>query len=215
DPDGDALTYSLSVAPVGMTIDPATGLIDWTPKANEIGDQAVTVVVTDSTLATGTQPFVVHVIDATPPFVRLTVPASVQAGGAVTATAEANDNVGVASVTIDVNSANPTTLQAPPFQKIIAIPSSALPGATFADASASLTVTDTPDTTPPTVDLTSPPSVPERGALALLSNASDNVGVEHVAFFVNGVQVDVITAAPFQTSYRLPPSIAASDRLHV
>ena len=28
-PDGDALTYSLDVAPAGMGIDPSSGLIDW------------------------------------------------------------------------------------------------------------------------------------------------------------------------------------------
>src|SRR5262249_105319 len=29
DPDGDALTYSLTTAPAGMAIDPSTGLISW------------------------------------------------------------------------------------------------------------------------------------------------------------------------------------------
>lgn len=33
DPDGDALTYSLSVHPAGMVIDPASGAISWLPSA--------------------------------------------------------------------------------------------------------------------------------------------------------------------------------------
>jgi len=33
DPDGDALTFSLVAAPSGMTIDPASGLVRWTPGA--------------------------------------------------------------------------------------------------------------------------------------------------------------------------------------
>lgn len=37
DPDGDALAYSLSLAPDGMTIDGSTGVISWTPAAQQAG----------------------------------------------------------------------------------------------------------------------------------------------------------------------------------
>ncbi len=48
DPDaGDTLTYSLNTAPQGMTIDAASGLIEWTPTEALVGDRAVTVRVTD------------------------------------------------------------------------------------------------------------------------------------------------------------------------
>src|SRR5205085_8347530 len=33
DVDGDTLTYSLGTAPSGATIDPATGVVRWTPHA--------------------------------------------------------------------------------------------------------------------------------------------------------------------------------------
>jgi hypothetical protein len=36
-------TYSLTTAPAGMTINPATGLVSWTPAANQLGSQNVTV----------------------------------------------------------------------------------------------------------------------------------------------------------------------------
>src|SRR5690606_5686273 len=39
DPDGDALTYSLAVAPHGMTVDADTGLISWVPDAHYDNDQ--------------------------------------------------------------------------------------------------------------------------------------------------------------------------------
>ena len=39
DPEGDALTFSLDQAPTGMTIDPNTGLIQWTPGLKPIGRQ--------------------------------------------------------------------------------------------------------------------------------------------------------------------------------
>jgi len=49
DPDfGDILTYSLTVKPEGMTIDPTTGVIYWTPTAAQIGNNNVTVEVFDN-----------------------------------------------------------------------------------------------------------------------------------------------------------------------
>jgi hypothetical protein len=49
DPDaGDVLTFSLSTAPAGMTVDPSSGVIDWTPAASQGGVQAVAVRATDS-----------------------------------------------------------------------------------------------------------------------------------------------------------------------
>lgn len=47
DSDGDTLTYSLTTSPTGMTINPSTGLINWTPTPAQEGDTSVTVEVTD------------------------------------------------------------------------------------------------------------------------------------------------------------------------
>ncbi|MBE0534035.1 MAG: putative Ig domain-containing protein, partial [Phycisphaerae bacterium] len=61
DPDvGDVLTYSLTTAPAGMTIDPTTGLIEWTPTSEQAGDNSVTVSVTDG-VASDSQTFSVSV----------------------------------------------------------------------------------------------------------------------------------------------------------
>jgi hypothetical protein len=43
DPEGDPVTYSLTQAPAGMTIDPTTGVIDWTPGEADLGSHDVTV----------------------------------------------------------------------------------------------------------------------------------------------------------------------------
>jgi Putative Ig domain/Domain of unknown function (DUF5666) len=60
DANGDTLTYSLvEPAPFGMTINPATGVISWTPAA-QVGDNPVTVQVSDGSLA-GSQSFTVTV----------------------------------------------------------------------------------------------------------------------------------------------------------
>ncbi|MCX6743851.1 MAG: putative Ig domain-containing protein [Candidatus Parcubacteria bacterium] len=49
DADGDTLTYSLEIAPTGMTINSANGLINWTPILAQIGNHAVKVQVSDGT----------------------------------------------------------------------------------------------------------------------------------------------------------------------
>ncbi|MBA6411800.1 VCBS repeat-containing protein [Parahaliea sp. F7430] len=49
DPDaGDVLSFSLTAAPVGMTIDPTSGLLSWTPSGADLGSHSVTARVTDS-----------------------------------------------------------------------------------------------------------------------------------------------------------------------
>lgn len=62
DPDvGDTLTFSLDAAPTGMTINPSTGLIEWTPTPTQIGDHAVTVRVRDASGLSATQTFTLTV----------------------------------------------------------------------------------------------------------------------------------------------------------
>lgn len=48
DPDpGDVLTYSLEIAPDGMSVDPATGLVQWTPVNAQVGVNEARVKVED------------------------------------------------------------------------------------------------------------------------------------------------------------------------
>ena len=76
DPDaGDTLTYSLTIKPTGMTIDAATGLIEWTPTSTQAGanDVAVKVADSNSTPALDTQSFTITVNPAPPKVATLTV----------------------------------------------------------------------------------------------------------------------------------------------
>ncbi len=77
DPDaGDVLTYSLDAAPAGMTINAATGLIQWFPLAAQVGNHNVTVRVRDVSNATVTQSFTIAVIATVlEPTVAITSPA--------------------------------------------------------------------------------------------------------------------------------------------
>ena len=59
DVDGDPLTYRLVIFDTGMTIDAATGLIQWTPAAAQIGTHLLGVAVDDGQGGTATQNWLV------------------------------------------------------------------------------------------------------------------------------------------------------------
>lgn len=62
DPDAsDTLTYSLTQAPVGMGINPSTGLIAWTPNTAQVGNQNVIVKVQDNGGLSDSQTFTILV----------------------------------------------------------------------------------------------------------------------------------------------------------
>ena len=75
DPDGDAITFSLTTAPAGMAIDPATGAITWTPVKKDVGDHPVTVSARDEFGASDSQSFTVSVAAVNhPPTITSTAP---------------------------------------------------------------------------------------------------------------------------------------------
>ena len=61
DPDNDPLTYALDKAPAGMTIDAATGLVQWRPAGSQSGWYDVSVKVTDDRCGEVIQSFRVYV----------------------------------------------------------------------------------------------------------------------------------------------------------
>lgn len=68
DPDADAVTLSLAEAPEGAMIDPATGVVTWTPsEADGPGQFPFTVVATDDGGLTGTTRFTVAVAEVNAP----------------------------------------------------------------------------------------------------------------------------------------------------
>ena len=73
DLDGDVLTYELTGAPAGMTIDPDSGLISWTPDA--AGVPAVSVRVVDGRGGAAPQSYLINVtLDETSPVITITAP---------------------------------------------------------------------------------------------------------------------------------------------
>ena len=63
DPDGDTLTYSLTLSPSGMSISSSTGSISWTPTNSQVGMHNIIVRVSDSNL-TDNQTFNISVAEA-------------------------------------------------------------------------------------------------------------------------------------------------------
>ncbi|MBI3801747.1 MAG: PASTA domain-containing protein, partial [Deltaproteobacteria bacterium] len=103
DPDvGDELTFALIAASAGMTIDPTTGLLRWTPTSGQLGGNNVTVRVHDRG---GLAAFQIFTIQVSAP---VTVPNVV---GQTQANAEST--LGAAGLTVGVTStANSTTVPA-------------------------------------------------------------------------------------------------------
>jgi YD repeat-containing protein len=167
DADGDLLTYSLASTPAGMSIRPATGLIEWTPGAAQLGNQAIAVQATDGRSPPVTQSFVIRVgtvADTTSPFVNLAItPSDIVVGQSVRFAVTASDNVGVTSLTLAVNGA---ALTLDPSGQASFMPPAAgsyTAAATARDAAGNFrTVTgvfvarDPADTTVPTARLTTP-----------------------------------------------------------
>jgi hypothetical protein len=80
DPDaGETLIFSLDTAPTGMMIDPATGLIQWTPTPAQIGVHNVQVRVADPSGLFATQSFTLTVAPVTVPNVVGLNPTSAEA----------------------------------------------------------------------------------------------------------------------------------------
>ncbi len=157
--------------------------------------------------------------DTTPPTVSITSPASgAIVGGTISVTASASDNVGVAGVQFRLDGVNAgTEVTAAPYSvswdsttasngshSLTAV---ARDGAGNRTTSVAIAVTVSngapPDTTPPTVSITSPAAgASVSGTVTVTANASDNVGVAGVQFLLDGVNVGAeATAAPYSAPW--------------
>ncbi len=83
DVDGDPLTFSLTAAPTGMSIDAATGLITWRPPLGSMGAAGVTVHVEDPDGVSDDQAFTITVADGTAPPRITSTPILTAAAGAL------------------------------------------------------------------------------------------------------------------------------------
>ncbi|MBN2177201.1 MAG: hypothetical protein JW722_06040, partial [Demequinaceae bacterium] len=91
-PQGLAIEYALVIAPMGMTIDEASGEILWTPNSYQAGEHFVVVRTTDESLQFDIQEFIVRVTGFNhPPAITSQPPTEVEAGSLFSYAMEAAD----------------------------------------------------------------------------------------------------------------------------
>jgi hypothetical protein len=165
DPDGDPLTYSLATAPASMKIDPASGVLTWSPTISDIGTASIDVHVSDGRGGSADQPYSLTVAaDTEAPMVTVILsenPANV--GDMMTITVSAADNVAVASMGLKVagqpvvlDAQGSATIQVSAIERLVIIGSATDTAGNVGTQENDLVVRDPSDHTPPTVAITSP-----------------------------------------------------------
>jgi len=167
--------------------------------------------------------------DTIPPTVSITAPANgATVSGALSVTANASDNVGVASVQFKLDGANLGAIATTaPYSiawdstkssngtHILSATATDTSGNTASSANVSLTVSNSPDTTPPTVSITAPANgATVSGTLSVTANASDNVGVASVQFQLDGANLGGLdTNSPYSASWNTTTASNAAHQL--
>lgn len=91
DPEGDALSYSLTTSPDRMAVDAATGLLTWTPSETAIGSHVVTVSVSDALGGKATQSYILSITANQTPKISSTAITKVVATGTYAYDIQAQD----------------------------------------------------------------------------------------------------------------------------
>ena len=156
---------------------------------------------------------IIEIPESVPPVVAITAPSNnASVNGAVTISATASDNVGVASVQFYLNGALQATVQAAPYlftwdtsslsSGAYIISAKAFDAAGNEGQSGNVTVNVAGDTAPPTVSLTAPGSgVSLSGSVSVTASASDNVGVTRIEVCDNGVLAFASNQSPASYSW--------------
>jgi ureidoglycolate hydrolase len=107
DDEGDTVTWSLSNQPSGMTVDPSSGVVSWTPLEGVTTSGAVTLTADDGNGGTDSETFTIAVTQVNDnPEITTTSPTSATEGEAFSYDAEATD---VDSVTLTWSLISPPT----------------------------------------------------------------------------------------------------------
>ena len=166
DPDpGDLHLYTLDVGPPGLSVDGASGLVQWTPQAGDEGPHNVTLRATDGGGLFDTQSFTITVAaDATPPNVSVSAsPQRFDPGQSTLITVTATDAAPITGLTLTVDGA-PLTLDAngqavytSNVSGTHAVVATATDGSgNVGNATTQVGVSDPADTTPPFVAIDTP-----------------------------------------------------------
>jgi RHS repeat-associated protein len=92
DPDGGDVLYALAAGPAGMTLDPTTGAMSWTPTLADVGEVGVGIAISDADGGLSAQGFILTVRESNAaPVVTSTPPATTWAGAPYLYKAKATD----------------------------------------------------------------------------------------------------------------------------
>ncbi|MDF1554056.1 MAG: Ig-like domain-containing protein, partial [Deferrisomatales bacterium] len=227
DPDGDTLTYRLTSAPVGMSVEASTGHVRWTPASTQIGEHAVTVRVEDGQGRGDEQSFVVSVQDRTAPAVRLLAPSEVPPAASLVVEAQCSDNVRIDRVSFSVDGIHVQDIEAAPFRLTYNAPST--PGQKLevqvvawdttgnqSTANATVTVVAAPDESSPVIHaLALPPTASPNERVTVRVDVSDPGGVAGVRFLHAGEAFAVLESPPYEAQFTVPLDTSAGDQLEV
>ena len=155
-----------------------------------------------------------------PPTISLNSPANnANVSGAVSVTANASDNVGVAKVEFYVNGTlNATDISTPYIYSwdtssvtvgTYTLMAKAYDAAGNVGQSTSVNVTVDKDTSAPTVSISAPTNnATVSGTMTVTADVSDNIGVSRVEFYENGVLRAAVNSSPY--SYKWDTSASAN-----
>ena len=219
--------FKLDGANLGAEKTAAPWAIAWNTSAVTAGAHTLTAVARDAAgnRTTSAALSVTVAGDTTPPTVSITAPtAGISVSGAVTVTATAADNVGVAGVQFKLDGANlgaevttapyttswTTTTATNAAHALMAVARDAAGNRT---TSSTVSVTVVNDTTPPAVSITAPAGGTSVAAtVSVTAAATDNVGVAGVQFKLDGVNLGTeVTTPPYTVSWL---TTAASPGAH-
>lgn len=227
--------FQLDGGPLGAEVASAPFALSWNTTAATNGAHTLSAVARDAagnrttsaavmvTVANSTQ-------DTVPPSVAITAPANgATVSAAVTVTANASDNVGVAGVQFqldgvvlgtEVTSAPystswNTTTASNGSHTLTAVARDAAGNRTTSAPAAVYVANSTLDTTPPSVAITAPANGATVSATVTVSaNASDNVGVAGVQFLIDGAAYGPeINGAPWTSSWNTATAANGSHTL--
>ncbi len=224
DPDEHAVSYELEVGPAGMTIDQATGQVNWTPGAGDTGEHRVLVSATDAPGLKAWQHFYLSVRNANQAPVFTSSPATELVAGSPylyqAMAVDADDDIAFSLLS------GPPGLTINPVSGLISwTPHQVLPGdypvairatderGLFADQGWTLTIQ--PDTEAPEIAFGSSTVVNVGEQVLVKVRATDNVRVNSLTLFANGVPLTLVDGQVTITTTQPGPvtltAVAADD----
>ena len=213
--DGANLGAEDTTAPYGMA---------WNTTTATNGSHALTAVARDAAGNTATSATVTMTVDNSAPAITISSPvAGSIVTGAITATANASDNIGVVGVQFKVDGANlgtedTVTPYAVSWNTTAATNGAHSVTAVARDAAGNTTTSSnvavTVDNAAPAVAITSPAAGNVSGTITVAANASDNIAVAGVQFTLDGALLGAEdTVSPYEVSWDTNSATGGSHSL--